>query len=148
MAVRKPLVLGSDGLIQQLQSGDTTPGGSIISNFVFGLKRTTGVPVGKLGGYWTCPFAGTITAWNITASAGTITIGIWKVATASPPVAPTSANAIVPLGVALSSGTGVHSTNLSGFNTTAVAVGDIFAAEIISVAGVTDFGGSIEITRS
>ncbi len=145
MAVRTPLVLVA-GEIQQLQAGDTIPGGSVVSNLVFGLKRTAGVPVAKLAGYWTCPFAGTITAWNLTVDTGTITVKIWKIATGT--AHPTSANSINTSGLSLSSNTSIHSTDLSDFTTTAVAVGDIFAVEVTVVSGVLDFGGSIEITRT
>jgi hypothetical protein len=97
-------------------------------------------------GYWTCPFAGTISAWNLTVDAGTITVKIWKIATGT--AHPTNADSINTSGISLSSGTSIRSTTLTDFTTTAVAIDDIFAVEITAVSGVFDFGGSIEITRS
>jgi len=119
---------------------------TIVSNLTFGLKKTSGVPVGKLPGYWTCPFAGTITAWNITVDAGTITLKVWKIASGT--VKPTSINSINTSGVSLSSGTSIHGISLTDFITTSVAVGDIFAIEVTAASGVVDLGGSIEITRT
>lgn len=146
MAVRIPIVI-VNGELQQLQPGDTIPGGSAgVGNFVFGLKRSSGVPVGKIAGYWTCPFAGTISAWNLSVNAGTITVKIWKIATGT--AVPTNANSINTSGISLSTGTSIHSTSLGDFTTLAVVVGDIFACEVTAVSGVNDFGGSIEITRS
>ena len=146
MAVKIPLVL-TNGEIEQLQSGDTIPGSSGgIGNFIFGLKRSSGVATGKLGGYWTCPFAGTITAWNISVDTGTITVKIWKIATGT--AHPTSADSINTSGISLSSNTSIHSTDTTDFTTTTVSIGDIFAAEITAVSSVLDFGGSIEITKT
>lgn len=146
MALRLPVVI-VDGELQQLQPGDSIPAGSAgVGNFTFGLKRAAGLITEKIAGYWTCPFAGTITGWNLTVDAGTITVKIWKIATGT--TKPTSANSINTSGISLSAGTSVHSTTLTDFTTTAVAIGDIFACEITAVAGVIDFGGSIEITKS
>jgi hypothetical protein len=58
------------------------------------------------------------------------------------------ANNINTSGISISSGTSIRSTSLGDFTTLAVAADDIFAWEITAVAGVTNFGGSIEITRS
>lgn len=143
MASRRPLVLNA-GQVQQLQSGDVI-GGSI-GGVIFSLKRNSGLTTGKLAGYWTCPYAGTITSWNITVDTGTITLKVWKIATGT--AHPTSADSINTSGISLSSNTSIHSTDLSDFTTTAVAVGDIFAVEITAVSGVLDLGGSIEITKT
>jgi hypothetical protein len=123
-------------------------GGAVahIGGFTFSRGKSTGLTTEKITGYWTCPYAGNITAWNLNVDAGTITVKIWKVATGT--AAPTNANSINTSGLSLSTGTAIHSTTLSDFTTTAVAAGDIFACEITAVAGVTDFGGSIEITRT
>lgn len=125
--------------------------GTIVRNFAFGLKRSGGIAIGKLAGYWTCPFAGTITAWNLAskllpdAIEPTMTVKIWKAAG----VAPFAADSINTDGISLDVGeTYKHSTDLDEFLTTAVAVGDVFACEITAVTGVEDFGGSIEITQA
>lgn len=85
--------------------------------------------------YFTLPFACTITAWNITVDTGTITFDIWKIATGT--AIPTSANSITAAALpAISSGTAVHSTTLTGW-TTAVAANDIFGININTVASAT-----------
>lgn len=143
MAQRKPLVQVA-GEIQQLQTGDTI--GGLVGNFYFTLSSIGGLVIGKIPGFWTCPFAGTIQAWNLTVDTGTITLAIWKIVTGT--VHPTSANTINTSGISLTTGTSIRSTVLTDFTTLAVSVGDIFAAQILAVSGVQDFGGSIEILKS
>lgn len=138
MAARVPLVLVV-GEIQQLQAGD------YLSNNIGNLFFFSNGAVGKIPGYWTCPFAGTITGWNITVDAGTITIKVWKVGTGT--AHPTNANSINTSGLSLSTGTSVHSTTVTDFTTVDVNVGDVFAVEITASSGVSDVGGSIEITK-
>jgi hypothetical protein len=133
-----------DTIRLQTSAGGVT--GTIVSNFTFGMKKNSGVPTGKIAGYWTCPFAGHITAWNITVDTGTITVKIWKRATGT--AHPTSADSINTSGISITTGTSVHSVNLADFINTNINVGDIFACEVTAASGVTDFGGSIEITRS
>jgi len=85
--------------------------------------------------YFTVPFACTISAWNITVDTGTITFDVWKVATGT--AIPTSGNSITASALpAISSGTAVHSTTLTGW-TTSVAANDIFAVNINTVASAT-----------
>ena len=94
----------------------------------------------------TVPFAGTITAWNITSdgSSPTCTFDIWKIATgtAIPTVANTITAAAKP---ALSTGNAVRSTTLTGW-TTAVAVDDIIAFSLNSVTSGTLITLVVEIT--
>jgi hypothetical protein len=111
----------------------------------FSLKRTSGVPTGKFAGYWTAKYSGTITGWDITADAGTITIKVWKKAAGT--AKPTSADSINTSGVSLSTGTHINSNTVSDFTTTAVTAGDVFAVEVTTVSGVFDVGGSIQITH-
>lgn len=94
--------------------------------------------------YATCPFAGTITAWNICADAGTCTIDIWKIAsgTAVPTVANTITASALP---ALATGTAIHSTTLTGW-TTAVAANDIFAFQLKTVSGAKFISIDLQIT--
>jgi hypothetical protein len=85
--------------------------------------------------YFTHPSACTIAAWNITVDTGTITIDVWKIATGT--AIPTVANSITASALpAISSGTAIHSTTLTGW-TTAVAANDIFGVEINAVSGAT-----------
>lgn len=82
--------------------------------------------------YFTIPFAGTITAWNITVDAGTVTFDIWKIASGTS--IPTISNSITASALpALSTGTAKHSTTLTGW-TTAIAANDIFGIQVNSVA--------------
>jgi hypothetical protein len=85
--------------------------------------------------YFTVPFACTIQAWNITVDTGTITFDVWKVAsgTAIPTVANTITASALP---AISTGTAIHSTTLTGW-TTSVAANDIFGIDINAVSSAT-----------
>jgi hypothetical protein len=139
-------VLKYDGASGKWKPATTPAAVTVVRNFTFGLRKTAGIATGKLPMFWTCPFAGTITHWNITVDAGTITVKIWKIATGT--AKPTSANSINTSGISLSTGTAIRSATLTDFTTLAVAVGDIFAAEVTAVSGVTDFEGAIEITQS
>lgn len=87
------------------------------------------------------PNAGTIIGWDITVDDGTgsgtcsgctATVKFWKIATGT--ATPTSTNSINTSGVAISTGTAIHSTTLSDFTTTAVAANDIFAVQLSAVA--------------
>jgi len=101
---------------------------------------------GQVTGYFTCPYAGTISAWNIVVDTGTVTIKCWKIATGT--AKPTSSNSINTSGVALSTGTAIHSTTTSDFTTTTVAANDIFAFNIEAVSGVTQMTFNLQITKS
>lgn len=122
------------------------PAVSVIRNFTFGASDTGGLSTGKLNGFWTCPFDGTITGWNITVDAGTLTVKIWKIATGT--AKPTVANSINTSGIGISTGTAVRSSVVTDFTTTAVTAGDIFAVEITAASGVTELGGAVEITQT
>lgn len=94
-------------------------------------------------GYVTCPFAGTITAWNITADTGTCTFDVWKIATGT--AVPTVANTITASAKpALATGTAIHSTGLSGW-TTSVAANDIFGFNLDAVSGATKLNLEIQL---
>jgi hypothetical protein len=116
-------VSGSTNLSIRSFGGGFDGGGSALTS---GATQTT---------YFTVPFACTITAWNITVDTGTITFDIWKVATGT--AIPTSGNSITAAALpAISSGTAVHSTTLSGW-TTSVAANDIIGVNINTVATAT-----------
>jgi hypothetical protein len=144
MAVRLPVVLVS-GELQQLQPGDTITT-ALVGGLAFGDQEAAGITTGKRGGFWTCPYAGTISGWSLTVDAGTITVKIWKIADGT--AKPTAANSINTSGLSLSSGTHIRSATLTDFTTLAVAIGDVFAVEVTAASGVTDFAGTVEITRS
>ena len=82
--------------------------------------------------YLTVPFACTISAYNLLIDAGTITVKFWKIATGT--AIPTISNSINTSGVAISSGTAIHSTTVSDFTTTTVTANDIMAVQPTAVA--------------
>jgi len=85
--------------------------------------------------YFTVPHACTIAAWNITVNAGTGTFDIWKVATGT--AIPTSANSITASAKpAISTGTAIHSTTLTGW-TTSMSANDVVAINLKTVATAT-----------
>lgn len=111
------------------------PGGSVVR--AFGASFDGGgsaLSAGKTV-YFTIPFACTIAAWNIAVDTGTCTIDIWKIATGT--AIPTVSNSIVASAApAISTGTAIHSTTLTGW-TTSVAANDIFAINLKVVSGAT-----------
>ncbi len=107
----------------------------------------TAIATGKVKGFFTCPFAGAITAWNIMADTGTATVQVWKVATGT--AVPTSGNIISTTPYQqLTTGTALHSTDLSKFSSTTVTANDIFAFNISTISGPTELSFNIEITTS
>jgi hypothetical protein len=112
----------SNSLIRSIGAGFDGGGSALTS----GATATT---------YFTVPFACTLTAFNITVDTGTITFDVWKIAsgTAIPTVANTITAAALP---AISTGTAVHSTTLTGW-TTAVSANNIFGININAVSGAT-----------
>lgn len=89
----------------------------------------------SLVGYMAVPFACTISGWSATVDTGTITWGVWKVATGT--AIPTSTNSIVASAApAISTGTALHSTTLTGW-TTSVSQYDIFGFAITAVSSAT-----------
>lgn len=105
-------------LIHQYGGSFGTPGGTALS--------TGGVQ------YFTIPQACTINSWNILVDAGTATVKFWKIATGT--AIPTVANVINTSGVAISTGTAVHSSTVTDFTTTTVAAHDIGAVTLTAVA--------------
>lgn len=94
-------------------------------------------------GYVTIPFAGTITGWNITADQGTATLDIWKIANGT--AVPTVANTIMGTKPALATGTAIHSTTLTGWNT-AIAANDIVGFNLDAVSLATKLTLVVEVT--
>lgn len=82
--------------------------------------------------YFTVPYACTIAAWNILVDAGTVTIKVWRKSTGT--AIPTSSDSINTSGLALSSGTAIHSTTLTDFTSTVIAANDILGINISAVA--------------
>jgi hypothetical protein len=119
--------------------GPTGPTGATGSNQGFGVSFgsvASGSPALVTDtAYLTVPHACTIAAWNITLNAGTAIFDIWKVATGT--AIPTSANSITASAPpAISTGTAIHSTTLTGW-TTSVSANDIVAINLKTVATAT-----------
>lgn len=139
----------SSGVLKATLTGGTNATLTIVPN-VSSVGFTvdgggSAITSGKVKGFFTCPYAATISAWNIVVDTGTVTIKCWKIATGT--AKPTASNSINTSGVALSSGSAIHSTTLSDFTSTAVTAGDIFAFNIESVASATELSFSLELTR-
>jgi hypothetical protein len=114
-----------------------------------GLNFISGNPaVGKIAGYFTFPFAGTISGWSINiknTDVGTIALRFWKIAAGT--AVPTVANNINTSGVQLSTGTHIRSTVVTDFITLAVAAGDIMAVEVFAMTGtISELSGTLEVT--
>lgn len=92
--------------------------------------------------YVTVPFACTISAYNLAIDAGTITVKFWKKATGT--AIPTSSDSINTSGVAIASGTAIHSTTVSDFTTTAVSQNDIVAMNVTTVATAKYVSGVLQ----
>jgi hypothetical protein len=108
----------------------------------FSIYNSTGLTSGTTTAsvrYMTIPFGCTINAYNLAIDTGTITVKFWKVATGT--AIPTSGNSINTSGVAISSGTAIHSTTLSDFTTTTVTANDIMAMDITAVSSATFVNG-------
>lgn len=104
------------------------------------------VNTGQVYGYFTVPYAGTITAYNGVCDTGTFTVKTWKIATGT--AAPTVANSISTSGVGVSTGTAIHSTTLSDFTTTTVSANDIIAFQLTAVSGATNISFGLQINKT
>ena len=140
---------GSSSVTNGDLSGDVTTSGSLVTTVanVGGTAAATvktrdfGTTFGDTAGsaltsgsvvYFTVPYACTISAWNISVDAGTVTFDIWKIATGT--AIPTVSNTITASAKpALSTGTSIHSTTLTGW-TTSVSANDIFGIQLNTVA--------------
>ncbi len=106
------------------------PGGTFASS-----DGVTPVAAGVTS-YFTVPYSCTINSWNITVSpSGTATVDVWKNAVGSGTAIPTVADTITASATpAISTGTKVHSTTLTGWNT-AVVANDTFGINLKTVGG-------------
>lgn len=106
-------------VVRQYGGGFGTPGGSALS--------TGGIT------YFVVPQSCTINGWNILVDAGTATVKFWKIGTGT--ALPTIANSINTSGVAVSTGTAIHSATVTDFTTTTVTAHDIGAMTLTAVSG-------------
>lgn len=108
-----------------------------------GSVLTTG-----LIGYVTVPYAGTITAWSITAdgTSPTCTIDVWRVGTGT--ALPAVGNTIMGTKPALSTANAIRSTTMTGWNPTAVTANDILGFNLDAVTVATKITFQLEITKT
>lgn len=85
--------------------------------------------------YLTVPFACTVTAWSIALDAGTATLDVWRTSTGTS--IPTAANRLTGTMPVLSTGTAIHSTNLTGWTSTSIAQNDLIGINLNAVSGAT-----------
>lgn len=112
----------------------------------FSIGRTGGLVTGKVKGFFVCPYAATISAWNIIIDTGTVTVKVWKKATGT--AKPTITDVINTTGVSISTGTALRSTDVSDFTTVSVATNDIFAFAITALSGSpTELAFILELTK-
>lgn len=116
------------------------PAANIVANvrvrafgYAFGDTAGAALTAGSVG-YFTVPYACTISAWNINVDAGTATFDIWKIATGS--AIPTVSNSITASAQpAIASGTSIHSTTMTGWGSGVnVSANDIFGIQLKTVA--------------
>ena len=100
---------------------------------------------GKSSAAITVPFACTIAGWNLNVDTGTATVKVWKIASGT--AIPTVSNSINTSGVAISSGTALHSTTLTDFTTTAVTANDIVIFNISALATATQLYFGLECNQ-
>lgn len=127
----------------------TTPSGVSGSKAVIGFSigRSGGLTTGKVKGFFVCPYAATISAFNFVIDTGTATVKVWKIATGT--AKPTSSNSINTSGVSISTGTALRSTSLSDFTSTTVTANDIFAFEVTALTGSpTELTFELELTKT
>jgi hypothetical protein len=95
--------------------------------------------------YLTVPFACTMAGWNLAVDQGTATVQIWKAPTGT--AVPTVANSISTAGVTISTGTAVHSTDMTDFTSVAVAANDIFGFNLSAVTSSTFLNVTLECVQ-
>lgn len=114
----------------------------------FGRSKITGIPIGRIPGYWTCPYNGRITGIYLNTDRGGYTVRFWKSAIGTP----TDADSINYRGVSIAEPlTHQEIFNLSDFIELDVVLGDTFAVEITEVNPLhvpTDISGSLLLSQT
>jgi hypothetical protein len=109
----------------------------------FGKARASGIQIGRIPGYWTCPYNGTITGLYLNTDQGGYRIRFWK----SQITTPTADDSINYSGISIAEPfTHQEIFNLSDFIELDVVIGDTFAVEITEVSALhvpTDISGSL-----
>ena len=132
------------GLLKASVSGNVAAVSAVSTARAFGYSFNGSGSALSAGstGYLTVPFACTMSAWSMSVDQGTATVDVWKVAsgTSIPTVANTITAAATP---AISTGTAIHSTALTGW-TTAVAANDIVGINLKAVSSATIVNLTVE----
>ena len=97
-----------------------------------GSALTAGTTVAR---YVTLPAACTIVAFDISVDAGTATFKTWRVASGT--AIPTVSDSISTSGVAISTGTALHSTTVTDWTDTTLDANDIIGLNLSTVATAT-----------
>src|SRR5205823_1112738 len=134
----QPLVAGQNIQLTYAGGQITISGNNLTVNQrtrMFGYTFDLGgaeIPSG-LTKYLTVPFACALSGWNLVIDKGAATVSTWRQPKGNG--IPTIANTINTNGVSISSGTSIHSADLTDFNSTAVNAGDVFGFHLGPVTG-------------
>lgn len=113
----------------------------------FGRARQSGIQIGRIPGYWTCPYTGIITGIYLNTDQGGYRVKFWK----SSIGIPTVADSINQNGVSISDPLNhAEIFNLTDFIEVDVVIGDTFAVEIVEVSPLhtpTDISGSLLLRK-
>jgi len=137
---RKGNPLGLMPLANILPTGDR--------GLVFGRSMDDGVPLGKIPGYWSCPYNGTITAVILSTDKGGYTVKIWKNGNRK---SPTTVDSICFNGFSISPPlTNRTIIDLQDFIEIDVVAGDTFAVEVVEVSDPPplDIAGNVVILKT
>jgi hypothetical protein len=113
----------------------------------FGRTKKSGIPLGRLPGYWTCPYNARITGLYLNTDQGGYTVKFWKSVIGTPTVADSINQNGIDIAAPL---THTEIFNLSDFIELDVVIGDTFAVEIVEVDRLhvpTDISGSLLFTQ-
>jgi hypothetical protein len=132
-ATSQTVNLGTGVCIAGTLPASNLPTNTRIRSFgtTFGDTTASALTAGSVV-YFTIPYTCTISAWNITVDAGTVTFDVWKISTGT--AIPTVSNSITAAALpSLASGTVNHSTTLTAW-TKSVATNDIIGIQLKTVA--------------
>lgn len=114
----------------------------------FARARGSGIPLGKLPGYWTCPYNARISGLYLNTDQGGYTVKFWKNSITTP----TAVDSINQSGINIvAPNTHVEIYNLSDFLDLDVVIGETFAVEIVAVDPLNipkDISGSLLLIQS
>jgi hypothetical protein len=144
MAVKKPLVLGSSGHPEELQSADNLAADLAGISFQLGGPGAT-ISTG-VQGYIVVPFDCTITeVYLVAGQTGSIVVDLWVDTYANHP--PTGADSICASAKpTISSSNKSNDSTLTGW-TTSLTKGKIMVVNVDSVSGITNCAGMLMVKK-